>query len=181
MIRERHRYKALFAATLFTTVLLTSTAAPAWADDRNKPGGACWVQAETGVTSCFADEAALESAVLRETGTLPVEEGSLQARTSGGVSAAAQYALARLYEDTFHGGDYVLVTGPTSTYCVDGFQVQASSMPAGFNDVVSSVRSYFGCQTRLYQNASYGGSSATFYSPTSLGGMNNIASSYRVS
>jgi hypothetical protein len=58
----------------------------------------------------------------------------------------------------------------------------ASSMPAGWNDVVESVRNFNGCGTTLYQNTSFGGLTASVAvsgSKTTLGSFNQTASSQR--
>jgi hypothetical protein len=58
----------------------------------------------------------------------------------------------------------------------------ASSMPAGWNDVVESVRNFNGCGTTLYQNTAFGGSSSSVGvngSASTLGSFNRQASSQR--
>jgi hypothetical protein len=57
-----------------------------------------------------------------------------------------------------------------------------SSMPAGWNDVIESVRNFNGCGTTLYQNTSFGGLTASAPvngSKSSLGSFNQLASSQR--
>ncbi|HEY7145209.1 MAG TPA: hypothetical protein VH637_13270 [Streptosporangiaceae bacterium] len=59
---------------------------------------------------------------------------------------------------------------------------QAASMPAGWNDVISSVEAFSGCATTLYQNNNFGG--ATFSvakngAAASLGSFNDKASSQK--
>ncbi len=57
-----------------------------------------------------------------------------------------------------------------------------SSMPAGWNDVIESVRNLNGCGTTLYQNTSFGGLTASVPvngSKSSLASFNQMASSQR--
>ncbi len=57
---------------------------------------------------------------------------------------------------------------------------QASSMPSGWNDVVSSVATYSGCANTLYQNTNFGGSKYSISrnsSAASLGSFNDLTSS----
>jgi hypothetical protein len=58
----------------------------------------------------------------------------------------------------------------------------ASSMPTGWNDVVSSVSNFNGCGTTLYQNTSFSGSTfsvAVNATATTLGSFNRQASSQK--
>ncbi|HEX9623954.1 MAG TPA: peptidase inhibitor family I36 protein, partial [Streptosporangiaceae bacterium] len=57
---------------------------------------------------------------------------------------------------------------------------QASSMPSGWNDVVSSVATDSGCANTLYQNTNFGGSKYSISrnsSAASLGSFNDLTSS----
>jgi hypothetical protein len=58
----------------------------------------------------------------------------------------------------------------------------ASSMPAGWDNVVESVQNFHGCGTTLYQNTGFGGSTSSVGvngSASSLGAFNRMASSQR--
>jgi hypothetical protein len=57
-----------------------------------------------------------------------------------------------------------------------------SSMPTGWNDVISSVANYSGCGTSLYQNINYGGSKSSVGvddAASTLGSFNGQASSQK--
>jgi peptidase inhibitor family I36 len=57
---------------------------------------------------------------------------------------------------------------------------QASSMPSGWNDVVSSVETFSGCANTLYQNTNFGGSTFSIgrnSSAATLGSFNDETSS----
>ena len=181
MFNNPQRTTALTAAMLLTTAILMSAAAPAWAGGNDKnDASTCWIQADTGVTQCFADEQAMDAAIIEQIGALPIEQGSLQARSSFASIALVQYTIARLYEDASYGGDFLFVSATSTTFCADGGVVSTTPMQSGWNDRVSSVRSYWGCQTTLYTNAGFGGTAVTYSSAGSLGTMNDKASSYRV-
>jgi hypothetical protein len=58
----------------------------------------------------------------------------------------------------------------------------ASSMPTGWNDVVSSVATYSGCGSTLYQNINFGGTTSSVgvnSSKSTLGSFNDEASSQK--
>jgi hypothetical protein len=58
----------------------------------------------------------------------------------------------------------------------------ASSMPTGWNDVVSSVANYNGCGSTLYQNTNFGGSTYSVgvnATKSTLGTFNDTASSQK--
>lgn len=81
------------------------------------------------------------------------------------------------YTSTGFGGSSL--TWTESTGCGS---YAASSMPAGWNDVVESVQNFNGCGTTLYQNTSFGGSTASVAvngSKSTLGSFNQMASSQR--
>jgi len=180
MIRKRQRDLGRIAAALFAIGVLTSTAAPAWAgdgDESAKSGDVCWVNADTGYSACYANETALHAAVLKQTGTVLVEEGSVAAR--GEVVALASYIVARLYDGASYTGTSMIVSSGSSTICVSG-SVQAATMPAGWDNRVSSYHSYYGCQTRIHEDTNYNGLSQTAADDGSLGTLNNETSSYKV-
>jgi hypothetical protein len=55
-------------------------------------------------------------------------------------------------------------------------------MPAGWNDVISSVSNFSGCGSTLYQNVSFGGSTVSVNvngSASTLGSFNRQASSQK--
>jgi hypothetical protein len=161
-----------------------STTAPALADDGDKAGSGdtCWVEAETGTTHCYADQAAMDSDLIRNYGGLPIEEGTPQALQAarGTAAAASMFTLAKLYRDASYGGTpWISVYATTSTFCSGGV-VSKASMPSGWNDAVSSVESFYGCTTTLYDNINYGSVLGTYGDQASLGAANDRTSSYRV-
>jgi hypothetical protein len=145
-----------------------------------KSADVCWLAAETGVLQCFEDEAAMDRAILEQTGAVLVEEGSFAARsTSSAVAAASLYPISRMFENADYGGAYLTVSAPSTTFCVNS-SIQLSNIGLAWNDRVSSVLSYYGCLTRLWSNTGYTGSVGTFNDAGTLGALNNAASSYKV-
>jgi hypothetical protein len=123
---------------------------------------------------------------------------SIRAATGGRVSLPATAAPGSVTPDQLNAGPlapdttYVLsidyagsnFTGNTLTWTQSSRcgSFQASSMPSGWNDVVSSVAAYSNCANTLYQNNNFGG--ATFRigengSAGNLGSMNNQTSSQK--
>lgn len=179
MTEIRKRRYNLVVATLFATAILTATATPAWAEEADAGGDVCWMPVQTGITQCFADEAAMAEAIFEQTGTVLVEPGSAQARSAGGVVALASYTVAKLYENASYGGGFLTVSAPSTSYCTTS-SISVTPMASGWNDRVSSVQSFYGCQTRLFTNTGYGGTAGTYTNAASLGAMNDVTSSYRV-
>ena len=178
------RRTSLFAAVLITTALLTSIASPAMAitSSDKQASTSCWLDAETSITRCFDTEALMLASVIEETDSWPADLvqslGLKVARPTG--LASTEYVLARLYEDSAYGGSVLAVLGPSTTWCVSN-AVSDSDIGALWNDRVSSVRSYYGCATRLYTVTGYGGASASYGNASTLGCINDEASSYKVS
>ncbi len=170
----RIRTRALAAFIAVTTGALVLLAGPAQATTRDKPGQSCWLDSGTGITRCFADEAALEDAVA-DSGRVLVEEGST-ARLAAGVLAS--FVIARLYDGASYTSSTFVITNPSSTICASSSV--SGELPA-YNDRVSSYHSYFGCSTKIYANNGGGGASfGWFVDAASVGALDNLASSYNI-
>jgi hypothetical protein len=64
--------------------------------------------------------------------------------------------LVTLSEHRWAGGKGIAYYGPTNCYNTN---YGARAMPSGWNDRVSSVYTYYGCWTEVYQHENYGGAS----------------------
>lgn len=172
----RIRTRALAAFIAVTTGALVLLAAPAQAAPGGNPVQSCWLDSDTGVVRCFANEEALEAAVAA-TGHVLVEEGSaLAARQPAGV--LAMFTIARFYDGASYGGATFVVSNMSSTVCASG---SVSGDLPSFNDKVSSFHSYFGCSTKIFQNTGGGGSSFGYaVDAASVGALDNLASSFTI-
>jgi hypothetical protein len=106
-------------------------------------------------------------------GTITLAE--INAAGSPAATAATTYVLAIDFQNSNYGG--VSLAWYQSAKCGSYY---ASSMPSGWNDVVSSVIAYNGCATTLFKNASFAATSypvAKNGSASSLGSFNDAASS----
>ena len=163
-------------AVLLATAIMSTTAAPAVADTGSALDDTprvCWAPSPSEKVTCYEDDAAWKDAVYELTGRVVVEEGE----SARGVLAL--YTVARLYEDASYGGSNYPVTSTSSTICATGSV--SGNLTGAWADVVSSFRSYYSCSTTLYENSGQTGSSISGTNVTSLGSMNDKASSYRVS
>jgi Peptidase inhibitor family I36 len=126
----------------------------------------------------------------------PTFAQSIRAATAGRVSLPASAVPGSVTPDQLNAGPlvpnttYVLsidyagsnFTGSTLAWTQSSKcgSFQASSMPSGWNDVVSSVAAYSNCANTLYQNNNFGGSTYRIGengSAGNLGSMNNQTSS----
>ena len=176
------RIRALAAIFAVTTGALLIAGGPAQAADSARTGSTgevCWSEPKSGALECFADEAKLAEAVFTQTGRILVEEGSgLASRPTAGLLAS--YVLARLYEDPSYGGTAYLVLSPSSTTCTTGSGKWENLTP-GWNDRVSSFRSYFSCTTRVYEDANLLGTWFGYsVNAPGVGALDNEASSVKV-
>lgn len=75
-------------------------------------------------------------------------------------------------------------SGPCTATTSDA-DFSLSVMPAGWNDVVSAVRDYNGCDVKLYRDINFGGGSTVWVNygggKTVPSGWNDVPSSFRVS
>lgn len=170
------RTRVLAAIFAVTTGALMLISGPAQAGS----GETCWLDSDTGVTQCFADEAALENAIAEQTGAVLVETQSApSARSAAGT--AAVYVVLRFWDGTSYTSTELVITTSNSAVCTSGSGIIANSMPAGWNDRVSSFKTFLSCVTRVYRDTNLGGD---FYgyatNAPSLAGLNNQVSSYRL-
>jgi hypothetical protein len=176
------RSRALAAFIAVTTGALLLVAGPtqaATASDKNAGNDVCWINADTGVSQCFDDEAAFEAAVTEQTGTVLVEEGSAYA-SRGSAGILATFVLARLYENASYLGSSTTVTSTSSTICSAGIGV-LGNFPAAWNDRISSFHSYFSCSTRIYVNVAQGGTWFGYsIDAPGVGALDNVSSSYKL-
>lgn len=175
MLNTRNR--ARVALTSAVLVVLTLSASPAHAAARDSSPDACWLNADTGVVQCFDDAAALDAAVLAQTGGQLVRETSPFARPAG---VLATYVMAELFVNSSYGGAAHVVSSTSSTICTTGAG-KTGNLIGIYDNTVSSLKTYIGCQVRLYENAGLTGSSFGPVTTTSLlTGFNDRASSFRV-
>jgi len=145
--------------------------------------------------SCFGSEAAvwkfvtgsslpagaknLADAVRLQSSTTSTSTSSTQARSASVAATSSGTAvLAVLYKDINYGGAVLTLYSSTGNTCPNGSTYGFPNLGSyGWNDTASSI-SASSCQTVLYQNINYGGS--TFKcngNCTSVGSMNDAASS----
>ncbi len=175
------RIRALAAFFAVTTGALLITAGPAHASGSARAADgdvACWLDADTSVMQCFDGEDAMNDAIVEQTGSALAEAGSgVASRSSAGV--LTNYLLIRFYAEPSYLGDSVTVSSTSSTICTSGPGVQAD-MPAGWNDRVSSFKSYNSCSTRIWQNSGQAGSWFGYsVNAPGVGALDNVSSSYR--
>ncbi|MEO5921669.1 MAG: hypothetical protein ABIQ01_11065 [Pseudolysinimonas sp.] len=170
----RFRTRALAAIFAVTTGALALIATPAQAGPRDDPDRSCWLNADTSVVQCFADEEELVDAVT-DTGRVLIEGGTA-ARLPAGLRAL--FVLTRFYDGGGYTSGTFVVTSASSTTCVSG---SVSGDLTGFNDKVSSFHSYYGCQTKIFANTgSSGASFGLIADAASVGALDNLASSFLI-
>jgi len=112
--------------------------------------------AATPAVACFATFAASIRAATDGRVRLPgrARPGSVtpdQINAAAGPAPATVYILSIDYQNSDYGGNSL--TWTQSSKCGT---FQASSMPSGWNDIVSSVQASSGCATTLFWNINFG-------------------------
>lgn len=87
---------------------------------------------------------------------LQAPAGAAQAGAEGTPMAATVIGI--LYQHANMQGATLTVTGVTCTTTTADVDNALPSLPAGWNDAISSFRSYANCWTKLYEHANFGGS-----------------------
>ncbi|MFD7337966.1 hypothetical protein ACFV98_18460 [Streptomyces violascens] len=106
----------------------------------------------------------------------PASAASTPAATT--LGPAATVIGIEFVNANYQGATYT-VTGGTCTATTSDVDFYINSMPGGWNDVISSFRSYANCYTKLYENSNRWGSTYGFVGDSSYVGdaMNDRASS----
>ncbi len=144
-------------------------------------GDAALAQVPEPVIDCFptfgaAIEFVTDGEVAAES---PAElERVAAASADGTVSTAASVVLGYEYKNTGYSGGSLVLYGSSGSGCGRSTTYGFSSMPAGWNNVISYARSLAGCLSTHYNLTGYGGSRMTCQGACSaLGSMNNRTSS----
>ncbi|QBE49134.1 hypothetical protein [Leucobacter triazinivorans] len=154
-------------------------------------GESCWYDISLDEGLCVPTGEDLIAAVAEETGArIMIPDGEwiggraadADKSTAGLVAPLASYAVSTIYDGASYGSSsYTMAVGRSAT-CSGGYAYGYASLSAiGWDNKASSYRSFGTCKTKLWENTDYAGSSHGYYvNATSLGAMNNKASSWRV-
>lgn len=98
--------------------------------------------------------------------------------------AQAQTIIGHEYQHANYGGAILTVNVPSNGFSCTGttgdVDASISSMPGGWDNVVSSFRNYSNCWTNHYEHANFGGASTGYLDDrSSMGAMNDQTSSIR--
>src|SRR5690606_26739833 len=95
------------------------------------------------------------------------------------ASPLVTYAIGEIYSYPDYGSSSHLVSG--SVPCSSGGAYSYSDLGTiGWNDDIDSFKSFNGCQTKVWENTGFSGTSYGYYTNSSdLGSMRNRASSIR--
>jgi hypothetical protein len=151
----------------------------------------CWYAVDTGQSLCVKTGEDLVAAVAEEQGVrLIIPDGErvsglkVDARSEAALAPAgalASTAVSTIYDDNnYGGGSYTMsVSSGSCATTAYGF---TDIGPIGWYNRVSSFKSYGGCKTAVFSSTNYGGSSTGYWtSLSSVGSMNDLAKSWRVS
>jgi hypothetical protein len=157
----RSKFVLSLAVAGLATVSLSAPAAQADGPQH------CWLDVETGLS---------EGTVQVSKGTSILTEAQ---RAELAVGPTATYLIGQLFENLNYGGDDKLITASGDCDTNSDVDYSLGSMPSGWNDRVSSFKSYGLCATRIWENTNFGGASYGFTVNSTYVGdaMNDRASS----
>lgn len=175
---------ALFAVAATMGVAPAANAASV---DRTQ---SCWQELDTGKSLCVDASADLADAVYAAYGiTMSTPDAAVGIRrgsettsrsAAAGVVALASTVIGIFYENASYGGaSYVASVSQNGCYGYSHGYTNLGSI--GWDNRISSFRSYSNCRTAIFANTNYGGSSYGYYTNSSYVGsaMNDQASSIR--
>ena len=178
-------------ATFTFTGASAANAAPKASTDSPQSAASCWADISSGQSICVGAGEDLIATVEAEAGVdISVPAGmpiggitTSSARTAASLlkvnavasTAATQRVVSAVYDDINYGGGTFVMTA-TGAGCDWGITNIATY---GWNDRVSSFKSYAGCTTALFKNINFGGTKVGYATnKASLGTMNDAASSW---
>jgi hypothetical protein len=165
-----HRLVAVGAGLLAGATAVLFAPAPA-AAAAPLPPTHCWVDLSSGRSACFASEAEVFAAIgAGSTGRTGLS-GAARAETLASV------ALGTVYADADYLGSSYTFTAAGDCDTLADVDWQVSVMPTGWNDRVSSFRSYGLCQTIIWENTFSGASLGPSGNVSYVGSMNDRTSS----
>lgn len=174
------------ALLVLGSVALTASAASAGTPDRTQ---SCWQELDTGRSLCVAASADLANAVYDAYGiAISTPDGAVGSDVKrqatrdarAGVVALASTVIGIFYENSgYDGASYVASVSQNGCYGYSHGYTNLGSI--GWDNRISSFRSYSNCRTAIFANTNYGGSSYGYYTNSSYVGsaMNDQASSIR--
>lgn len=130
---------------------------------------------------CFATFDEAFQAATGATTKLPAGATAAQLTedTLAALGPTASTIIGIDYRDSNYRGAYLIWYVNNSVGCVTGYTYGSPTAPLGWNDVVSSHRSYGGCyRTYLFEHAYYGGAVLRCNWCSSMGAMNDRTSSW---
>jgi len=168
----KRSWKVLMVGLIIVGLLPSLSTATTSAQEADRPGGHCVLSSDgpdSYLYGCFASEQEALDAV---------QSGNDAAARSG--SALANIVIGVAYEYTNY-QRYTPSFTVQSNYAnpCDYETYGYGTMPADWNDRVSSIRAYSGCIASLYDLAYFSGESAVCQYCTSLGSVDNRVSSIR--
>ena len=154
-------------------------------------GESCWYAVDTGQSLCVTTGEDLVAAVAEEKGVrLIIPNGEtvsglkVDARREAALAPAgllASTAVSTIYDDNNYGGGSYTMSVSSGSCATTAFGFTDIG-PLGWYNRVSSFKSYGGCKTALFSSTNYAGSSTGYStSLSSVGSMNDLAKSWRVS
>lgn len=179
---------ALAAALLMIgAAAVTAPAATANASDRTQ---SCWQELDTGKSLCVDADANLADAVYAAHGiVLSTPDGAVKVSDEllspsrsarSDITLRASTVIGIFYEHHNYGGASY-ATSVTKNGCYDYSHGYTNLSTIGWDNRISSFKSYSNCTTAIFENTDYDGASYGYYVNSSNVGdaMNDRASSIR--
>jgi hypothetical protein len=117
----------------------------------------CWQDVESQAGACYNTYAEVLTDIARHA-ALP-RAGSVDADVSSeGITPLSTVIIGQVFEDLNYGGSSFTFTASSDCDTNADVDWELSAMPSGWNDRVSSFKSFGQCATRIWQDVGFGGS-----------------------
>ena len=163
----------LSAATLALLVGVISVGTTAHANQSRH----CWLDITSGSIQCFSTLQDSIDAV----GSVGTSVQKSSGATSRAVVAATSVVIGIVFDDAEYMGDSLVISVANGCDSSPGADWSLNSMPTGWNDKISSFKSYANCATKIFEHINYGGATLPYTVNTKYVGdaMNDKTSSMR--
>lgn len=125
----------------------------------------CWMNVVTGEGACYATYAEVIADVSDGSTTLDSEQEGLTENQVRELAEgpSATYIISEIYDGAGYSGARFTFTAPRACDNTTTINFSRSVMPSGWNDRLSSFKSFSNCSTRIWEHGGFSGASYGFF------------------
>ncbi len=127
-----------------------------------EPDTHCWMDLDTGETGCYASFALVVDALSDGAVQVDADAATISEAQRAALAPLSTFIIGQVFEDANYGGSSFTFTASADCDTNADVDWNVASMPTGWNDRVTSFKSFGQCATKIWQDTNYGGASFGF-------------------